>query len=108
MELVEFNLNALQIVTFLVAVVSPLLVGLVTTRVTASGVKAWLLAGIAALTGLGAELISAITTGEIYDLGTGFITAITAFVVAVGMHYGLYKPGGATEKVQAIGAHTTP
>lgn len=106
MELIEFNLNALQIITFLVVVISPLLVGLVTTRVTASSTKAWLLAGIAAVTGLGAELISAITQGEPYNLATGLITALTAFVGAVALHYGLYKPAGATAKVQSIGAHT--
>lgn len=105
MELVEFNLSALQIITFIVAVILPLLVGLVTKKVTDPGTKATLLAGLAAVTGLGAELVSALTQGEVYDLGSGIITAVTAFVVAVAIHYGIYKPTGATEKVQSIGVH---
>lgn len=105
MELVEFNLSPLQIITFVVAVILPLLVGLVTKKVTDPGVKATLLAGLAAVTGLGAELVSALTQGEVYDLGSGLITAVTAFVIAVAIHYGIYKPTGATEKVQSIGVH---
>lgn len=99
----EFHFDAIQIVTFLVAVVSPLLVGLVTKRVTASGTKAILLAGIAAVTGFGSELVAALTQGQVYDAGTGLITALTAFVVAVALHYGLYKPTGVSGKAQDVG-----
>lgn len=101
--MIEFNLSLLQIVTFAVAVISPLLVGLVSTRVTSSAHKAWLLAGLAALTGLGSELVNALTQNEVYDLGTGLITAFTAFIIGVGLHYGLYKPTGTTDKVLESG-----
>lgn len=105
--MIEFNIDAIQIITFLVAVASPLLVGLVTTRVTAAGVKATLLAGIAALTGLGSELVASLTEGTTYDLGQGLVAAVTAFVIAVGLHYGLYKPTGASEALQKVGEHNS-
>lgn len=105
--MIEFHLDTIQIVTFLVAVVSPLLVGLVTTRVTAAATKAWLLAGLAAATGLGSELVASLTEGTTYDLGQGLVSAVTAFVIAVGLHYGLYKPAGASEKLQKVGEHTS-
>lgn len=102
-----FDISLLQGLTFLVAVISPLLVGLVTTRVTAASTKAWLLAGISALTGFGSEAINAINSGEIYNIGTGLVTAGTAFIVAVSLHYGLYKNIGVSEKLQEVGSHTT-
>lgn len=105
--MIDFNLDAIQIVTFLVATVSPLLVGLVTTRVTAASTKAWLLAAIAAVTGFGSEFLATVTEGGVYDVGTGLVTAITAFLIAVGLHYGLYKPVGASEKLQKVGEHTS-
>lgn len=101
--MIEFHLDALQIITFLVAVVSPLAVGLVTTRVTASSTKAWLLAAISAVTGLGAELIQSLSNGTPYDLGQGLIAAVTAFIIAVGMHYGLYKPTGTSDTLKDVG-----
>lgn len=105
--MIEFHLDALQIITFFVAVVAPLLVGLVTTRVTAANVKAWLLAALAAVTGLGSELIQSLTEGTVYDLGQGLIGAVTAFIIGVALHYGLYKPTGTSTALQKVGEHTT-
>jgi len=105
--MIQFHLDVIQIVSFLVAVVSPLLVGLVTTRLTSSAIKAWLLAGIAAITGLGSEFIQTINEGGVYDLGAGIISAVTAFVIAVGMHYGIYKPTGTSEALQDVGTKNT-
>ena len=99
---IEFNLPPALILGLIVSTVLPILTGLVTTRVTHSGVKAVILAGLAAITGLGTELLNSIQAGKTYDLGTGLILALTAFLVAVAMHFGLWKPTTVAEKAQSI------
>lgn len=99
---IEFNLPPALILGLIVSTVLPILTGLVTTRVTHSGVKAVILAGLAAITGLGTELLTSIQAGTTYDLGTGLILALTAFLVAVAMHFGLWKPTTVAEKAQSI------
>ncbi|QSM01241.1 membrane protein [Microbacterium phage NoodlelyBoi] len=88
------------IVGMIVSVVLPLLVGLATTRITASGVRATVLALLAAVTGLLTELGNALTAGVTYNLGMGLVFALASFLVAVGMHFGIYKPTGASTAAQ--------
>ncbi|QGJ88901.1 hypothetical protein PBI_TEAMOCIL_47 [Microbacterium phage Teamocil] len=88
------------IVGMIVSVVLPLLVGLVTKRVTAPGTRAVILAALAALTGLLTELGNSLTAGVTYNLGMGIVFALAAFLVAVGMHFGIYKPTGASTAAQ--------
>lgn len=104
---ISFTLDPYLIVALLVSTVLPLLVGLVTTRVTHSGAKALLLAGLALATSLLTEIGVAINSNEPYDLGQGLLLAIPTFLIAVGMHYGLWKPTTTTAKVQAVGV-TSP
>ncbi|QDP43582.1 hypothetical protein QDA09_gp45 [Microbacterium phage Tyrumbra] len=88
------------IVGMIVSVVLPLLVGLATTRITKSGVRATVLALLAAVTGLLTELGNALTAGVTYNLGMGLVFALASFLVAVGMHFGIYKPTGASTAAQ--------
>jgi hypothetical protein len=101
--MLTFSLSWPLIIGLLVSTVLPLLVGIVTTRVTRPGRKAALLAGLAALTGFLSELGDALTSGTAYDVGTGLVFALTSFLVAVGLHFGIYKPTGASAAAQAIG-----
>lgn len=101
---IEFSLPPALIIGLVVSTILPLLVGLVTTRVTSSGVKATLLAALAAITGLGTELLASIQAGTAYDLGTGLILAVGAFLTGVGLHFGLYKPTGTSATLQAVGS----
>lgn len=101
--MVVFNVDAAQVIGLVVSVVLPVLVGLVTTKVTSSGVKAVLLAALAGVTGLGAELLAAVQSGVPYDLGSGLLTALAAFVIAVATHVGIWRPTGVTAAVQAVG-----
>lgn len=103
--MIEFNIDPVLAVTLFVGTILPLLVGLVTTRVTHSGVKALLLAGLSLLAALGTELGATWTRGDTYDLGTGLLLALPTFLVAVGMHYGIWKPVGASAAVQSVGKH---
>ncbi|MBE9938919.1 hypothetical protein [Cellulosimicrobium cellulans] len=40
-----------------------------------------------------------------YDLGVALLAAIPAFVVSVATQYGLWRPTGVTDNVQAVGRH---
>jgi hypothetical protein len=103
--MIEFTIDPILVITLVVGTVLPLLVGLVTTRVTHSGVKALLLAGLSLATALLTELGASWTRGEAYDLGTGLLLALPTFLVAVGLHYGIWKPVGASAAVQSVGTH---
>lgn len=103
---VAFTLDPLAIVQLLIAFVLPVLVGLVTTRVTSGAVKAWLLASLSLVTSLLVELARALTAGTTYDLGVALLVALPAFVVSVASFYGLWKPTGVTATVQDIGPGT--
>ena len=93
--------DLLTILTFVVSILLPLLVGLVTKVVTHSGVKAILLAFLSAVLGFLNELIRALTTGDPFDLWTAVILWVGIFIIAVGMHFGVWRPIGASTKAQA-------
>lgn len=101
--MITFTADWPFILGLIISTVLPLLVGLVTKHVTHAGVKAGLLALFSAVTGLLTELLSAITSNTPYDLGTGLLTALGAFLVGVGLHYGLWKPTGASGAAQSVG-----
>lgn len=91
-----------QVLTLLVSVVLPALVALVTKRMASSGVKAVVLALLAALVGFLSELLHAMVTALSFDVGTVLLTWLTSFIVAVAAHYGLLKPTGLTGSQGAI------
>lgn len=97
---VAFTLDPATVVQLLIAFILPVLVGLVTTRVTSSAVKAWLLAGLSLVTSLLIELARAIASGTTYDVGIALLAALPAFVVSVATYHGLWKPTGVAEKAQ--------
>lgn len=88
-----------QLVTLLVGVVAPIIVGLITRASTSSSTKALLLAGIAALTGIGTAFLAA-TPEQPFSWQVAVFNAVSAFIVSVATHYGLYKPVGATDWAQ--------
>lgn len=101
--MIEFNIDLAQVIGLLIGVVLPVLVGLVTTRVTNSGVKAALLAGLSLLTNLLTEFVAALNAGTPYDLGSALVAGLGTFIVAVALHLGLWKPTGVTAAVQNTG-----
>lgn len=106
--MIEFALDAITVTQFVVSALLPLLVGLVTTKVTHSGTKAALLATLTLIGSLGAEAVRAWQDGQVYDLSNGLFLALPAFVLAIGMHYGLYVPTGAAETVKTSGVKAKP
>jgi len=81
----------------LVSVVLPVLVGLVTTRVTSAGTKAVLLLALSTANGLIVEIAN---PGPGFDLGTAVVLSLVAFGTGVLAHFGLWKPVGISGKAQ--------
>lgn len=81
----------------LVSVVLPVLVGLVTTRVTHSGTKAVLLLVLSTLNGV---LVEAANAAPGWDLGSAVVGALISFGCGVLAHFGLWKPTGVSGKAQ--------
>jgi len=82
----------------LISVVLPVLVGLVTKRVTHPGVKAVLLLALSTLNGFLVELAH---PGPDYDIATAAILSLVAFATGVLAHFGLWRPTGVSDKAQA-------
>lgn len=83
----------------LVGAVIPLLVGLVTKEVTSSGIKGLLNALLSAAAGV---LTVMIDNGGALGPVQEIITAgVNTFIVSITTYYGVYKPTGASQKVQS-------
>lgn len=100
--MIEFNIPLPLVLGLLVSTVLPLLVGLVTTSNTKPGVKAVLLAALSAVTGFLTEFAAAVDAGVAYNLGSGLVLALGAFLVGVGLHKGLYGPTTLAAKAQNV------
>ncbi len=98
--MIVFDIPAWQLFQLLASTVFPLVVGLVTTRVTNPGTRAIGLAGLSVVTSLGTELADALKTGGHYNLGTALVLGVASFLLAVGFHYGLWRPTGAATAAQ--------
>jgi hypothetical protein len=93
----NLDISKAQVIGLLVSLVLPVLVGLVTTRVTSAGIKAVLLLLLTAANGFLVELGNA---GPGYNVANGVFYAAVSFVTAVAMHFGLLKPTGISGKAQ--------
>jgi len=106
--MITFDFNILTLLTFIVAIFLPLLVGLVTKVVTKPGVRAVLLALFAAIAGFLNELIAALTTGGAFNVSEALFLWVGIFVVAVATHFGIWKPTGTSTRAQAALGGDTP
>ena len=94
------SLNVPQLLNLLIAVVFPVAVGLVTTKVTKSWVKAVLLATIALLSGLVTSLLAAVLAGVPFDIIGAVLTGLAAWIISIATHFGFWRPAGVTDAVQ--------
>lgn len=94
--MLSFNLDWVRVLGLVVSTILPIIVALVTNSKTLGHWKAILLAVLAAVTGFGTEVLQALTNHTAYDVGQGLLSALAAFLVAVAMYFGLWKPTGLT------------
>ena len=80
-----------MIVTMLIGVVAPAIVGLVTKASTSGQVKAVLLALISAAVGIGQGFVDT-PPDQVWNWQVAVFYAITSFITAVATYFGLYKP----------------
>jgi hypothetical protein len=100
--MIEFNLPSFaDVLQVVVTAILPLIVGWVTRQTFQH--KALVLLTLAAVTGLGTELLAAVQAGTVFDLTDALVRTVLSFIAAVGLHYGLYKPEGVTAAVQSRG-----
>jgi peptidoglycan/LPS O-acetylase OafA/YrhL len=95
---VNVNLDAAYWIGLLISIVLPVLVGLVTTRVTHAGVKAVLLLALSTANGFLVEYVG--PHGDDYSVQTAAVLALVSFAVGVLSHFGLLKPTGIAGKAQ--------
>lgn len=101
---IVFSFSGWQVVGLLVSTILPIIVGLVTKITTTPATRAILLALLSAVDGLGSQALAAHSNGVDYDLGQGLLLAFTAFVVAVAMHFGLWRPTLVSQKAIMVGS----
>ncbi|QDH48927.1 holin [Arthrobacter phage Gisselle] len=91
-----FNFDPWSLLQLFVGAVLPLLVGLITTRMTAGNKKSILLLGLSIVTSALTELLSWYLGGQngVFDVFQWLVMALLSFVVGVGLHMGLYKTPG--------------
>lgn len=90
-----------QSLVLLSGVILPLIVGLVTTRVVSAGWKAVILAALAFAASLVTAASLALSSGQTFDLGAALLTGLGTFIVAVGTHFGFWKPTSVSAMTQA-------
>lgn len=93
------QLDRLQIVSMLIGTVLPIIVGLVTTRVTSPAIKAILLALLSAVAGFGTEYLGDPAS---FIWTAALMNWLQTFIIAVAMHYGLWKPTSVAQKAQDV------
>jgi hypothetical protein len=79
-------------ITLLSGTLLPFLVALVTARLAWAGLKAIVLAVLAAIAGLINELYGASGVLANVDWSSAGANAVTTFLIAVGFHFGLWRP----------------
>lgn len=104
---IAFSINAAVVIQTILAVFMPIVVGLVTTRVTAGSTKAWLLALFTLISSILVELLHAINSAAAtFDLGLALLAVIPTFAISVATYYGLWKPTGVGTAAQDVDSTT--
>ncbi|MFF3511521.1 hypothetical protein [Streptomyces sp. NPDC002573] len=92
------TINAAYWLGLCVTFVLPLLVGVVTTHVTAPGIQAVILLALDAANGVLVEYLAPHPAG--YSVTSAIVFALVGFVMSVASHFGLWKPTGLSYQVQ--------
>ena len=102
-SVVTFNANVWDVLAFASGTVLPLIVGLVTTKVTSPGVKSVLLLALSIIASGLAQVLQTHQNGQSFDLWNWLLTALATFIVGVSSHFGLWRPTGVADKILSVG-----
>lgn len=98
------NFEPVQLLQLLTSTILPLLVALVTKRDTNAQRRAILLAALSVVSSFLAAMLAALQAHTPFDLIGALIAAVMSFVIAAGLHYGLWTHTGIPATLQAIGS----
>lgn len=103
-----FAPNLGGLLSLAITIVLPILVGLVTRQSTSAGAKATLLLLLAAINSILSAWLQAENTSAVFEwIPVVYSTAVN-FVIAVAVHFGLYKPTGVARAAQDSGVRDRP
>lgn len=89
--MIVWNVDWILVLTFVVATVLPLLVALVSTKLTDGKTKGILLAVLALVTSLASGILDALTSGGTYDIGAQLQLLLGVFVWSVASYFGVWR-----------------
>lgn len=96
-----FDPNSISgLISLVIAVLLPLMVGLITTRTTSAGVKAVLLLAAAAIKGFLEGMLAARSQHVDFAFVPAAISTLVNFMIGVVVHFGLWRPTGAAGAAQ--------
>lgn len=101
-----FRVDWPQLLNLLIAVILPVLVGVVTTSNVRSAWKAVLLATLSLVSGLASALLTAILNGVPFDVIAAFLTGLAAWIIALATYAGFWKPTGVAAAAQRVGVRS--
>lgn len=87
----------IQILSLFIGTILPIVVGLVTKSSWGGGARAVLLALLSVVNGFGISLLDHLNSGVVFDWKGAALTALGAWIVAVGTHFGLWSPTGVAD-----------
>lgn len=102
----QLEVDLSTVLSACVGVILPVLVGIVTKKLTSPAVQAVLLAFFAAVSGFLSQWLAAINGGAPFSWQVAAFTWLMTFVTAVATHYGFWKPTGVSSAVQSKGGVT--
>lgn len=88
------TLNTVQVASLLIGVFIPILVGLVTKKITKAALKSVLLLALSCVSGFLTEFINSAN----FIWQQALLTSVITFVIGVATYYGLWKPTGVADQ----------
>lgn len=102
------NFDLAQVISLLIGVILPLLVGLVTKWETPSAFRAVLLLLLSAVSAFATEFLASLNSGTAFDVGATLLSVLGTFLVGVGMQFGIWRPTGASDAMKRVGSPNPP
>ena len=106
--MISFDVSWPHLVGVLSGVVMPLVVALVTTRVTDSRTKGLLLTACSLAAGVLAELGAALEAGTAMNVAEALLAALVTLVVGQTAYGAVWQPTGVAHRLQELGGGERP
>jgi len=106
--LFSFDTEWVGVIQFIIAVGLPVLVGIVTTKVTKSWIKVVLLGGLTFVSTILTGLLDANTAGVQFQWLSALLNAGASWAYSIAIHFGIWKPLKVTDRVQESEALVIP